>query len=442
MRCPWPGVQAFVGKRIGGWVRCSSMDGLESEDTLTRAPRFPAMRIATLLPLLAFAAALASNEGYATHFTDIGYPYGACGVSDSIVWGEAATDTVSGQGNPFYYVALNVFDDSGFYGTLTHPLKGADTVHMGTYRNGLNCGRWIKVRIGDWCTGNNGGEAGKAFCTPGTWISDSLDGASLDVVVLDQCTDGNAWCRDSKYHLDFHTAALGAFRKDGKPAPMASPSALPVGMNTNWTVASAFGNRKISWDFEAAPNYQGEPRFWFSVDSKPGYMRLIVTHLPNGIHLVEQLVNGTWTAARMEGDMGQMWILPDATGKTFQLRITDASDQLVLGGRTWSVTYPAKCGSNCGSAGTPADAVVGSGGIPAAVVSRASSDPRLRQEGRTIHLDAPDATEVDFVGLTGNVLGSSHARGGTASWTSPRSGLVVVRWRGTKGAGSLRWLVP
>ena len=399
------------------------------------------MRAATILSLLACTASLASFEGMATYFTDIGYPYGACGVSDSIVWNEAATDTASGQGNTFRYVALNVFDDSGFYGSLAHPLVGADTVHMGMYRNGQNCGRWIKVVIGDWCTGSNGGEAGKTFCTGGSWGPDSLNGASLDVVALDQCTDGNAWCRDSRYHLDFHTPALGAFAKDGAPAPMATPSALPVGMNTTWNVSYAFGNRKISWDFEPAPNYQGEPRFWFSVDSKPGYMRLIVTHLPNGIHLVEQLVNGTWTAARMEGDMGQMWILPDASGTTFKLRLRDADDQLVLGGRTWSVTYPVACGSNCNSAGTPADDVVGEGGSMSVLAPVGDKTFSVQQEGSRFRFHAARGM-VELRDLSGSLLGRLELGPAPVTWNSPRSGLILARWRGASSDRTVRLVAP
>jgi hypothetical protein len=399
------------------------------------------MRTAIVALVLAIGTASASNEGYATHFTDIGYPYGACGVSDSIVWWEAGQDTVSGQGNPFRYVALNVFDDSGFYGTLTHPLVGADTVHMGTYRNGQNCGRWIKVRIGDWCTGNNGGEAGKAFCTGGNWVPDSMNGASLDVVVLDQCTDGNAWCRDSKFHLDFHTPALGAFTKDGNPAPFAVPSATPPGMNTNWTVLPIFGNRKISWDFEPAPNYQGEPRFWFSVDSKPYYMRIIVTHLPNGIHAVEQLVGGVWTAAKMEGDMGQMWILPDPSVNTFQLRLRDVDDQLVMGGRTWSVTYPAACGTVCKGAETPADGVAGSGGT-----NSVQSRPRLAdswsRSGSSVVLRVEGAEEVRFFDPSGVESGRARFHDGTAEWKRTRSGILLARWRGPGVSGAARLFLP
>ncbi|HXP91100.1 MAG TPA: hypothetical protein VN931_09250, partial [Fibrobacteria bacterium] len=93
------------------------------------------MRTSILLPMLACTAALASFEGMSTHFDGVGYPYGACGVPDSTAWNEAAVDTPSGQGNPFLYVALNVFDTPGNYGSPTvfgnRPLVGADTVYLG-----------------------------------------------------------------------------------------------------------------------------------------------------------------------------------------------------------------------------------------------------------------------------------------------------------------------
>jgi len=409
------------------------------------------MRNFCLLLVAAISCAFANNDGYATYFNAVGYPYGACGVSDSVAWNEAAIDTPSGQGNPFHYVALNVFDDSGNYSSPsifgTRPLTGADTVYLGTYQNGKNCGRWIKVTLGDYCNGTNDGAANESFCRNGSgWASDALDSASLDVIVFDQCTDGNAWCRDAKYHLDLHTPNLTAFKLDGKVVPLATPNSTPVTIATSYTVnAKVFNNRKISWNFETAPNYQGEPRFYFSVDSKPYYMRILVTHLPNGIHGVEQYVNGTWKPATMQSDMGQMWILPDAGATTFKLRLTDADDKLVMDGRTWTIHYPAACNSNCSGAATPADDVVGEGGdISTAVpkVAATISVPHLATRGREVQVLAPAATRVDFLSPVGALLGSAAIADGAAHWTAPRAGLLIVRWYGAQTSGTLRTIVP
>ena len=287
----------------------------------------------------------------------------------------------------------------------------------------------------------------ESFCRNGSgWASDALNGASLDVIAFDQCTDGNAWCRDAKYHLDLHTPNLTAFQLDGKVVPLATPNSTPVTIATSYTVNSkVFNNRKISWNFETAPNYQGEPRFYFSVDSKPYYMRILVTHLPNGIHGVEQYVNGTWKAATMQSDMGQMWILPDAGATTFKLRLTDADDKLVMDGRTWTIHYPAACNSNCSGAATPADDVVGEGGNLSTAVSKVAatiSVPRLATRGREVQVSAPAASRVDFLSPKGALLGSATIADGAAHWTAPRAGLLIVRWHGAQTSGTLRTIVP
>ena len=407
------------------------------------------MRTLGLCLLVFLGSAMASYEGYATDFDAVGYPYGACGVPDSVAWSEGVADTPSGQGNPFHYVALNVFDDSGNYSSAStfgnRPLTGADTAFLGMYRNGRNCGRWIRVRLGDYCTGTNDGAVGKTFCRGGNgWVSDSLDGAWLDAIVLDQCTDNNAWCRDAKYHLDLHTPDLAAFQLGGKLVALATANDTPATISTSYTVKDGvFNNRKISWDFETAPNYRGEPRFYFSVDSKDWYMRIIVTHLPDGIHAVEQYTGGAWKPATMQGDMGQLWILPDPSVTTFKLRLRDVDDSLVMAGRTWTVDYPAACGKSCTGAAPPADNVVGEGGdVSVSPKVRAAASARLRVQGRTLELAAPGAREVEFLDMTGSVIGRAFASDGAASWTASRPGLVVARWRGTQGSGALNGVVP
>jgi hypothetical protein len=263
----------------------------------------------------------------------------------------------------------------------------------------------------------------------------------LDVIVFDQCTDGNAWCRDAKYHLDLHTPNLAAFQLGGEVVPLAVPTSLPVTMATAYRVGGAFNNRKILWDFEPAPNYQGEPRFYFSKDSKTYYMRLIVTHLPNGIHGVEQWTGGQWKAAAMQGDAGQQWILPDPSVTTFKLRLTDASDQLVMQGRTWTMDFPTSCGTACISAATPADNVVGDGGSVSLRTRRAQETFSVQQEGARLVFRGPGGT-VELRDVAGTLLGRIELGPAPASWTSPRSGLVLARWRGATAERTVRLLVP
>lgn len=339
------------------------------------------VRFALALALSGFAPTWALNEGMATHFLGVGFPYGACGVSDEIAATEGAMDTLTGQGNPFDYVALNVYDTPRSYDSPgNRPLTGPDTLKLGTYRNGLNCGRWIKLALGDTCDGQNDGAMNQPFCRGGTgWHPNRYTGAGIHAIVFDQCTDGNAWCRDSKYHLDLHTSILGRLRKDGQLLPPLAALVLDANgkpkadANNPWAreyVVTGFGNPKVEWEFVKAPNYQGEPRFYFSLDSKPYYMRLMVTHLPNGIHGVEQRVGDVWKKATMQGDMGQLWILPDPSTNHFEIRLIDADDQLAMGGRVWSMDYPAACGASCSKPGTPADNVIGNGGELAELANR------------------------------------------------------------------------
>lgn len=294
-----------------------------------------------------------SFEGVATHFQAIGSPYGACGVPESVLAADAADSAIKGRSD-LNYVALNVFDAPGNYGSPAdfggRPLTGDNLKYLGMYANGANCGRWIRIELGDDCNGTNDGAQGKEFCRGGTgWYSDDRNGAILYAVVTDQCTDNNAWCRDSKYHLDIHTPALNDFKKDGASFTSLAEESTPG----NW-VAPNFNNRKISWNFVRAPLYQGDIHIFFSQASKSYYMRLIITNLPNGIHRIEQSTgtdasgNDIWQTATMEGDMGQLWILPKSDSfKGIRIRVYDADDSLVAGGRIYEFDYPSSCGSEC-----------------------------------------------------------------------------------------------
>jgi len=396
---------------------------------------------ATALPFLLATSASALNEGMATYFLGVGYPYGACGVPDEVADYEAKLDTLSGQGNPFDYVALNVYNTPLDYSPPgPRPLTGADTVKLGTYDNGRNCGRWLRLELGDTCDGTNDGAMNQPFCRGKTgWHPNAYTGSGLYAIVFDQCTDGNAWCRDSKWHLDLHAPILGHLRKDGQLMP---PLAVPVldangdpkaDPNNPWAIeyrVSGFENPKVSWEFVSAPNYQGEPRFWFSLDSKPWYMRLIVTHLPNGIHGVDQLVGQEWKAARMEGDAGQMWILPDPSVTTFTVRVRDAHDSLVMGGRTWTFDYPKACGTNCTKPATLVDNLHGTGGVVSvAPATRAFAGAIHLGSDRSLHFAVGASGTIEVASASGRALGRFPVEQGRSRPLPLSPGLWVVRYR-------------
>src|SRR5690242_4702135 len=72
--------------------------------------------------------------GNATWFSGLGAPYGGCGLP------QANIDSQD-------FVALNVYNTPGDYNFYPRPLTGANTSKIGMWNNGLNCGRWVQVKI-------------------------------------------------------------------------------------------------------------------------------------------------------------------------------------------------------------------------------------------------------------------------------------------------------
>ena len=111
------------------------------------------------------AAAAAELTGNATHFDGLGQPYGGCGMPQS----ELETQD---------FVALNVFDTPGDYTMYQRPVPADQSSVIGAWDNGHNCGRYVQVTIGDYCTGTNDGAPGQPFCRGGSWTGDTYNGAT------------------------------------------------------------------------------------------------------------------------------------------------------------------------------------------------------------------------------------------------------------------------
>ena len=268
------------------------------------------------------AQAQTSHTGMATYFDGIGAPFGGCGVPESEV------ETMD-------YVALNVFNTPGQGTSYPRPLTGADLSKIGEFQNGNNCGRWLKVTIMENCVGGtNDGALGQVFCrgAGATWAQDKYFGSQLNMIVTDACGDANGWCRDSPYHLDLHTTSLDKFDLNGQKS---------VGM-----YPTNFNNRKVKWEYMDAPNYTGDIKIHVMQGGQRYYAPVLITNLKNGIHKLEQKVNGTWVTAARNGDMGQAFLLPDVNAP-YTIRITDANDKLVNNGREYTFGFPSSCGSSC-----------------------------------------------------------------------------------------------
>jgi Cellulose binding domain len=283
--------------------------------------------------------------GNATWFSGLGSPYGGCGLP------QANLDSQN-------FLALNVQNSPGDYTNLPRPIPAADASMIGMFDNGLNCGRWVRVTIGNYCTGINDGAPNQPFCRGGSWVADSYNGATLDMIVADSCDDGNAWCKDDPYHVDLAQASLNQFVKNGQPVGDMYPN--------HWN------NRQVSWQFIPAPSYTGDISIGAIQGAQPYWPAIAVSHLPNGIHGVQYYAGGTWHSAQMDSDMGDDYIIaptvpptvPGTGGNQFEIQVLDATDTLINDGRVYSFSLPAGCATGCGPAYTPISYTTSTGPSP------------------------------------------------------------------------------
>jgi expansin (peptidoglycan-binding protein) len=346
--------------------------------------------------------------GNATWFTGLGSPYGGCGLP------QANLDSQ-------HFVALNVFNTPGDYGNYPRPIPASLADKIGMWDNGLNCGRYVQVTIGDNCTGVNDGAPNQAFCRNGSWVSDGYNGATLTMLVADSCGDANAWCRDDPYHLDLAQASLNAFVKNGAAVGDMYPS--------HWN------NRHISWQFVPAPSYSGDIQIGFLQGAQVWWPAIAVSHLPNGIHGVEYLAGGVWQQAQMDSDMGQAYIIGGTTsgGNQFQIRVRDASDAMVNGGRVYSFTLPASCGSSCGPAYTQVSYTTSSGPSPG---PSATGGPTGAPSSPGVPPSSP-ATSPSVTPAPGRSCSASYRT--VSAWQGGFQGEVTVTNSGT--SASTGWAV-
>jgi hypothetical protein len=312
----------------GTWSGTNSVPTLTCTATYTPTATTGSGTTTTVGPTPTTIFSAGPYTGNATYFDALGSPYGGCGLPQS---------DLDSQN----FLALNVQNTPDNYSTaLPRPIPAADESEIGMFDNGMNCGRWVHVVIGDYCTGTNDGEPNEPFCRNGDWVSDQYNGASLDMIVADSCQDGNAWCRDDPYHVDLAHASLNQFTLNG----------TAVG-----SLTSKWNNRQVTWNFEPAPSYTGDIDIGILQGSKPQWTAIGISHLANGIHGVDYLLNGVWTKAAMDADMGDDYlVLPTtANGTSYEIRVYDVTDQLINDGREYLFSYPSSCGTQCSPAYTP-----------------------------------------------------------------------------------------
>lgn len=349
--------------------------------------------------------------GNSTWFDALGSPYGGCGLP------QANLDSQD-------FVALNVYDTPGDYAFYPRPMPEGDS-KIGMWNNGHNCGRWVQVTVDDYCTGVNDGAPNQAFCRNGQWVEDEYNGAVLNMIVADSCGDSNGWCRDDPYHLDLAKASLGRFSKDG-----ATVNLLP----------DHFNNRHISWKFIPAPSYSGDIQIGFIQGAQAWWPAISVSHLANGLHGVEYLNGGVWKPATMNGDMGQSYIIDGTTSgaTTFTIRVRDADDQLVNGGRQYSFSLPASCSGQCSAAYTKIEySTDGSTATPP--VTPPATTPPATPPATTPPATPPATTTPP---PSGAACTASYAV--TNQWSGGFQAEVTVRNSGTAALSNWRvtWTLP
>lgn len=346
------------------------------------------------------SAQAAPVVGNATYFDALGAPYGGCGLPQSEL------DTQN-------FVALNVYNTPGDYNFYPRPIT--DAAKVGAWNNGLNCGRWVRVTISDFCTGVNDGAPGQAFCRNGSWVADAYNGKSLLMQVADSCGDSNAWCRDDPNHLDLAKGSLNQFAPDLYP--------------------DHFNNRHISWEYVAAPNYTGDIKIGFLQGAQAYWPAIAVGHLANGIHAVEYRQNGAWVTAKMNSDMGQSYIVGGQTSgaTTFTVRVRDVNDQLINNGREYTFALPSSCGTQCSQPYTAATYQTSDGSV-------STTSPTPQTSTSSSPAPSSGCTATSTVASTWNggfqtnvtvKAGTAPITGWTATWTFPGGQSLSSMWSAT-----------
>ena len=374
--------------------------------TLRIAVSVVAVCAAVLLAQLAAGAITVSGTpspvtGNATWFSGLGGPYGGCGLP------QANVDSQN-------FLALNVQNSPGVYTLLPRPIPAADASEIGMFDNGLNCGRWVQVTIGNYCTGVNDGAQNEPFCRNGSWISDQYNGATLDMVVADSCDDGNAWCKDDPYHIDLHQASLNQFVLNGQPVGNMYPD--------HWN------NRQVTWQFIPAPNYTGDINIGALQGAQPYWPAIAISHLPNGIHGVQYYANGTWTDATMDSDMGDDYIVAPTTGSGtagsfYEIRVVDASGNLGNNGEVYNFSLPAGClPKGCSTAYTPVSYTTSTGPTAPPPATGActltSSVSNSWSGGSQLQLTVTNSGTTPLTGWTAGFMLADTSETITSSWNA------------------------
>lgn len=282
------------------------------------------------------------NTGHVvnTQFANDGGMAG-CGVTSTLIhymYQNAGTNDFSKN-----YIALNVYSQlSGFdnlapfWGDPEGQVKGYLTqgssrtnvaypftpyhrvipsvypAYLGSYNNGLNCGRWIEADFDVQACNDRTTDTGISKSCP-DMPNLSYAGQSIKGYVFDSCEDNNGWCRDDAAHIDVNQSAFT------NPA-----------------------NYYLQWKFIRNP-YYSDPKApaslkdiwlaWFGQASKYwSYVAILNTE--NGLSKVQYNIgdvnNPVWVSSHvLAGDNNVTWSSSSNNGQLWQVEpvnsLTDAA---------------------------------------------------------------------------------------------------------------------
>lgn len=257
--------------------------------------------------------------GRATVYEGMSESGGGCGPTEEILKKET--------GGRLNFAALNVLNTPGDYGdSLPRPIPASIRGVKGLYKNGRNCGRWIRASI--------------------PWKGTKK---TAHFLIADSCHDGNNWCRDIPGHVDLSVFEIA------RSIAGVSYTEEDRDRNKNWPFE--WNNPEIDWEFVDAPDYKGSIDVHFVKDAQPYWPTIIISNLRRGIHKVfNKRGDGDWKEARMESDRGQVWVLDSQPSNKYEIRFTDAHNE--SDGKTYRFELPRSCEKGCKAIATPVDVTV------------------------------------------------------------------------------------
>ena len=159
------------------------------------------------------------------------------------------------------------------------------------FDNGLNCGRYVQVTVGDYCTGTNDGAQNEPFCRNGSWISRPVQRR-------------HARLRGRRQLRRLQRLVPGR-PLPRRPGPGLAQQFVLNGPPVGDMYPTHWNNRQVSWKFVPAPELHRRHQHRSIQGAQAYWSAIAISHLPNGIHGVDYYSAGGWQSAPDEQRHGR-----------------------------------------------------------------------------------------------------------------------------------------